>query len=151
MKKFIIPIFTLFLLAIAISCQKDDICVDPVTPNLVIRFYDNGNSAEYKSVANLYLWAEDLDTLYNNVTTDSIAIPLNPAQDFTIYHLSSGTTQDDITIDYTRNEVFVSRSCGYKYNFGDLSLSGITNNWILNTEITNQTVEDETEHIKILH
>jgi hypothetical protein len=122
-----------------------------VTPNLVIRFYDNDNVTEYKSVDDLYVWAEDLDTLYNSVSTDSIAIPLNPAQDFTIYHLSSGTIQDDITIDFTRNEVFVSRSCGFKYNFSDLTLSEVTNNWILNTEITNQTVEDETEHIKILH
>ena len=149
MKKLLIPILT--IITLIISCQKDDICIDPVTPNLVIRFYDNDDATEYKSVVDLYVWAEGLDTIYDGVNTDSIAIPLNPAQDFTIYHLSSGTTQDDITIDYIRNEVFVSRSCGYKYNFEDLSLSGVTNNWILNTEITNQTVEDETEHIKILH
>ena len=149
MKKLLIPI--LAIITFIISCQKDDICIDPVTPNLIIRFYDNDDPTEYKSVSNLFVWAEDLDTIYEGVSTDSIAIPLNPAQDFTIYHLSSGTIQDDITIDYTRNEVFVSRSCGYKYNFSDLNLSGVTNNWILNTEITNQTVEDETEHIKILH
>ncbi|MFT4684410.1 MAG: hypothetical protein ACI8RP_001315 [Urechidicola sp.] len=149
MKKLLIPI--LAIITLIISCQKDDICIDPVTPNLIIRFYDNDDPTEYKSVSNLFVWAEDLDTIYEGVSTDSIAIPLNPAQDFTIYHLSSGTIQDDITIDYTRNEVFVSRSCGYKYNFSDLNLSGVTNNWILNTEITNQTVEDETEHIKILH
>ena len=149
MKKLLIPI--LAIITLIISCQKDDICIDPVTPNLIIRFYDNDDPTEYKSVSNLFVWAEDLDTIYEGVSTDSIAIPLNPAQDFTIYHLSSGTIQDDITIDYTRNEVFVSRSCGYKYNFSDLNLSGVTNNWILNTEITNQTVVDETEHIKILH
>ena len=149
MKKLLIPI--LAIITLIISCQKDDICIDPVTPNLIIRFYDNDDPTEYKSVSNLFVWAEDLDTIYEGVSTDSIAIPLNPAQDFTIYHLSSGTIQDDITIDYTRNEVFVSRSCGYKYNFSDLNLSGVTNNWILNTEITNQTLEDETEHIKILH
>lgn len=149
MKKHLLTIIAIFILII--SCQKDDICIDPVTPNLIIRFYDNDNPTEYKSVSDLYVWAEDLDTLYNDATTDSIAIPLNPSQDFTMYHLSSGTTQDDIIINYSREEVFVSRSCGFKYNFNDLSLSDVTNNWILNTEITNQTVENETEHIKILH
>lgn len=148
MKKLLISII---IFTTVISCQKDDICIDPVTPKLVIRFYDNDNPTTYKSVPNLYVWAQDLDSIYVNKTTDSIAIPLNPADDFTIYHLSSGTTQDDITINYSRNEVFVSRSCGFKYNFDNLNLTDVSNNWIINTEITNQTVEDETEHIKIYH
>lgn len=149
MKKYTLPIIAIILLIA--SCEKDDICINPVTPQLVIRFYDNDNPTEYKSRASLYVWATGKDSIYNSVATDSIALPLNPAEDFTIYHLSSDDIEDTITINYIREEIFVSRSCGYKYNFNDLSLTGVTNNWIISTEITNQTVENETEHIKILH
>ncbi|PHR72208.1 MAG: hypothetical protein COA67_05205 [Lutibacter sp.] len=149
MKKHILPIVAIIILIV--SCEKDDICIDPVTPQLVIRFYDNDNPTEYKSRTDLYVWAEGKDSIYNDVSTDSIALPLNPAEDFTIYHLSSNDIDDTITINYTREEVFVSRSCGFKYNFNTLTLTDVTNNWIVSTEITNQTVENETEHIKILH
>lgn len=151
MKKHLI-LFTI-LISLITSCQKDDFCINPVTPNLIIRFYDNNNPDEYKAVSGLTVWAEGKDILenYNNVSTDSLAIQLDPAEDFTIYHLSSSNSDDIITIDYLRNEIFVSRSCGYKYNFSELDLENASNNWIISTEITNETVENETEHIKILH
>ena len=76
------------------SCQKDDFCIDATTPQLIIRFYDNDEPTEYKSTTGLYVWANELDTIYNNISTDSIAIPLNPSLDFTVYHLSSGTIED---------------------------------------------------------
>lgn len=149
MRKTIFPLLSIVLLAI--SCQKDDICIEPVTPKLVIRFYDDEEPTEYKSVENLTVWADGYANLYNEATTDSIAIPLNLAEDFTVFHLKSDTSEDEITINYTRNEVFVSRSCGYKYDFKELNLSNISNNWIIGTEVTNSTVDNETEHIKIIH
>ena len=149
MKKYLILI--VITLTIITSCQKDDFCIDPVTPNLIIRFYDNNNPDEYKAVSGLTVWADEREEIYSNVSTDSIAIPLDPAKDFTLYHLTSSNGEDTITIDYLRNEIFVSRSCGYTYNFTELELNSVTNNWIINTEITNETVENETEHIKILH
>ncbi len=151
MKKYLIALIILTL-SIA-SCEKDDFCIDATTPNLVIRLYDINNPLNYKTASHLYIWAEGKDTLvnYKDVSLDSIALPLDPSQDFTTYHLSSNDTEDTITINYMRNEIFVSRSCGYKYNFNNLNISGVTNNWILNTQTTNQTVDNETEHIKILH
>ena len=142
---------TLIILTIIVSCQKDDFCTEPITPNLVIRFYDNTIPDEYKKVTGLTVFAEGLGELYTNVSTDSIAIPLDPAEDFTIYNLTTEAGNDQITINYLRNEVFVSRSCGYKYNFSELNLTNVSNTWILDTEITNETVTNETEHIKILH
>lgn len=141
------------IIVLMASCQKDDICVEPITPYLVIRFYDNANPDTYRNVSGLTIKAEGKEVLekYNNVTTDSIALQLDPAVNFTTYHLTSSKGEDIITIDYLRNEVFVSRSCGYKYNYSELYLSGVSNNWIKNTEITNENVTNETEHIKILH
>lgn len=150
MKKLLIPILTIIMV---MSCQKDDICIDPTTPKLVIRFYDNANPTDYKAATDLSIWAEGLDPLteYQGQSRDSIALQLDPNADFTTYHIVTDTSEDVITINYTMDEIFVSRSCGFKYNFGSINLTDITNNWIINTEITNQTVEDETEHIKIFH
>lgn len=149
MKKIIAT--TLIITGIFTSCQKDDFCVDPITPNLVILFYDSENPEERKEVGDLTVWADGLEELYTDVATDSIAIPLDPATDLTTYHLTSGDLEDQITINYARKEVFVSRSCGYIYNFTELNLTNVSNNWIVQTEITNETVEDENEHVKILH
>lgn len=149
MKKLIIT--TLLIACILASCQKDDFCVDPITPNLVILFYNSENPEERKTVENLTVWADGLGELYTNTAIDSVLIPLDPAEDFTTYHLKSGETEDVMTINYGRKEVFVSRSCGYIYNFTELTITDNSNNWIVNTEITNETVEDENEHVKILH
>jgi hypothetical protein len=149
MKKLFIT--TLIISSILASCQKDDFCVDLITPNLIIHFYDSVNPEERKQVENLTVWADGLEELYTNVAMDSIALPLDPAEDFTTYHLNSGESQDQITINYTRKEVFVSRSCGYIYNFTELNLTDISNNWIVNSVIINETVEDDSEHLKILH
>ncbi|AOW20014.1 DUF6452 family protein [Urechidicola croceus] len=149
MKKYLI--LAIVIISTLLGCENDDFCVDPVTPNLVIRFYDNNDPTVLKRVRKLYVWVNELDTIYENVASDSIAIPLNPLEDFTILHLSADDIQDDITINYNKKEVFVGRSCGYKYNFENIGLTEINNNWILDTEITNETVENETEHIKILH
>ncbi len=149
MKKIII---VLLLSAIFIvGCQKDDICIDPVTPQLIIRFYDDENPELYKKVSDLTVWADGKDTIYENIATDSIALPLDLALDFTVYNLSSSNIEDQITINYDRKEIFVSRSCGYKFIFENLNLTNVTNNWMISTEVTNQTANNETEHIKILH
>ena len=142
----ILIVFTLFS-----GCIKDDFCIDPITPNLVISFYDNDNPDNLKRTTDLTVWAEGKEELYTNASLDSILIPLDPAIDMTVYHLSLADVEDEITITYIRKEVFVSRSCGFKYNFENLEVPINTNNWILDIQITNQTVEDETEHIKILY
>ncbi len=152
MKKYSITFIALIILIA--SCQKDDFCIDPVTPQLVIRFYDNEYPDEFKKTTDLYVWAsgkEEFVEGYDGVKTDSIAIPLDPADNFTLYYLEDDGILDSITINYIRKEIFVSRSCGYKYIFENLTLTNVSDDWILDTEITNETVENETEHIKIWH
>ena len=149
MKKYFLV--TLITFVLFTSCIKDDFCVDPITPNLVISFYDNDNPDNLKRTSNLTVWAEGKEELYTNASLDSILIPLDPAIDMTVYHLSLADVEDEITITYTRKEVFVSRSCGFKYNFENLEVPINSDNWILDIQITNQIVEDETEHIKILY
>jgi len=85
-------IFILFLSFYA--CEKDDICIDPITPNLIIRFYDIADTTLLKVANNLQIKNIDIDSIYSNnlVATDSIAIPLNVNQDTTTYVLTINST-----------------------------------------------------------
>ena len=48
--------YYLFLSLIALlisSCEKDDFCIEPITPNMIVRFYNATNIAETKAVTDL--------------------------------------------------------------------------------------------------
>jgi len=150
MKKYI----TLIIIAVftILSCEKDDICIENTTPSLIIRFYDNDLPTEVKGVENLTVWANGKDSIYLNQTLDSIVLPLDLTQDHTLYKLSANLIEDEINISYARNDIFVSRSCGYKTIFENIQIVSSTENWIKNIEITNLTIENDTAaHITIFH
>lgn len=135
------------------SCEKDDFCTkNPVTPNLVLRFYDTDNRETLKDVSTFYVWAEGKDTIFENVSTDSIYIPLNTLTAETVYNLSTGNTVNKFTIKYTPEEEYVSRSCGFKVIFNEVSFSS-DNSWITDfTPETLTTIDNQNEaHVKIFH
>jgi len=142
-----------------LSCEKDDFCIDPITPNMIIRFYDATNTSNTKSVSNLSVNPEGLDVIYSNESLDSILIPLDVTSGQIIYNFSKGNNQDIITIDYDVEEVFVSRSCGFKAIFNNVTVtSDVSNDWIIGlTEtsentITIPTIENESAaHLQIFH
>ncbi len=141
------------------SCEKDDFCIEPVTPNMIIRFYNATNIAQTKPVTDLSVYSEGFDELYTNANLDSILIPLDVTSNQIIYNLSSEGNFDVITINYDIEEVFVSRSCGFKAIFNNVSISSdISNDWIigltetLDNTITIPTIDNETAaHVKIFH
>jgi hypothetical protein len=132
-------IVTLFLvLAFCFSsCEKDDICEasTPTTPRLIITFHDISNPSILKNVMNLKVVGHgavegvvfdptakiEKDKYLANGS--KIAIPLKTFENSTgfSFTLNSGNPNlenlDNIKIDYTRNEVFVSRACGFKTLF----------------------------------
>ena len=80
--------------------------------------------------------------------------------DFLSKHVSSDDiiegNEDVIQINYSREEVYVSRACGYKTIFRNITLlldANDTDRWIINKEnvTENQTVEDETSTHFILY
>lgn len=151
MKKSFGVLFIGFILSF-FSCEVDDICLEPTTPQLIIRFYDVTNPTVKKSVSNLNVWIDGKDSIIKNKAIDSIAIPLKTASDITTYKFSSSNFVDEITYSYQRSEVFISRSCGYKYIFQNINASSSSSNWIKQMIIINPTVENEKKaHIKILH
>lgn len=151
-------LLTLIALLVS-SCEKDDFCIEPITPNMVIRFYNATNITQTKSVEDLSVNPEGFDELYSNANLDSILIPLDVTSNQIIYNLSSESNMDIITINYDVEEVFVSRSCGFKAIFNNVSVtSDVSNDWIigltetLENTITIPTIDNETAaHVKIFH
>jgi hypothetical protein len=169
------------LLVFTISCEKDDICADGTltTSQLIVTFYDNNNRTQKKEVTDLFLFAVNDDNdpvLFRNSiikSVDSIAFPLRTDKNLTrviLYNqafVNDGGTPDDsnddfidtlnqdiIDFSYIQNDIYVSRACGYKAVFTELSdnLETDINNWILDIEIVNPTVENEqAAHIKVFH
>ncbi len=164
------------------SCERDDICPEstPTTPRLIIDLLDSANPENKKKVFklvaigegvenNLVLPGHDLEDL------DVLSLPLKTTEDSTQYTLindaeinDNGTPDDSsddfldgnfdtLTINYTREQVYVSRACGYKTIFKNITLvldETDTDPWILSTEslTENQTAEDETTaHFNIFH
>ena len=168
-----IALFALLLIAgYFVSCEKDDICSEgtPTTPSMVINFFERTNTSQPKNVTNLKVVAEGMTTgvLFGSTeitSTSSIQIPLRTNEDTTIYHFiqrstaTDGSINDDlITFNYTRNEIYVSRACGYKTNFyldpdpnNDAVLdAGTDGAWIGTVQVERSNIEDENEaHINI--
>lgn len=170
----------IFLMLFLLGCEKDDICAEatPTTPTLILRFYDFGEQDETKNVTGLRVTGIDDDNaevpISNlvSVSSDSIALPLRTDANETrfTFHLDyaiddNGTPEDPdddfvtgnpdiVTISYQREEVYVSRACGFKTIFNDVifNVQNDGDRWIINSEIINATVENEiSAHIKILH
>ncbi len=154
-------IFLLVVLVFALSCERDDICIDPTTPKLIIRFYDANNIAELKPVDNLQIEIDSLGTFIPFLTastTDSIAVPLRVDIDYTKLKLYKNyedilnEISDQFIVNYERELKFVSRSCGYKTIYNSISITNQTNNWIQSIEIVQQNILDEKErHLIIYH
>jgi hypothetical protein len=155
---------------LSLGCEPDDICPESTatTPNLIIQFYDISNQENKKNVFGLKVQGVGNDnplTNYNVVTADEIAIPLKTNSNSTQYSLHKeytnvndviGGNEDFITINYSTEQVYVSRACGYKTIFKNvtLTINGDTDNWIQSKESLNdnQSVEDETAaHFKLFH
>lgn len=155
MKK-IILLLVLFV-AILSACEKDDFCTqNPVTSKLIIRFYDDTNRETPKRVQGLYISSEiNTDTIarYNNVSLDSIAIPLNPNALETTFNFSKNGVVNQFSITYNIQEEYVSRSCGYKIVYSNLEFNSPTDTWIVDfTPDTILNLDDQTTaHVQIYH
>ncbi len=176
MKNKILFALLAFIGFVFVACEKDDICsaTTPTTPRLIIEFYNQASPEEIKNVSSLALVSTeiDVDTLkFANVTR--IEVPLMTTQDQTQYHFvlnyqnpNPALVFDDLLeFNYSRENLFVSRACGYKTLFNlnsetdpdvlnPIILNGIPNDesgeWIKNIVIENANLENETDvHVKI--
>ena len=161
------------------SCERDDLCPESTqtTARLVMEAYDVSIPDDSKNIFNLRIEGVDNDGNgigaledYDVVSTSSIVLPLRTDQDYTVYKMHSNYSEDDegnvtggnediITITYIRDDVFVSRACGYKTVFSNVQIridaEGIDDDeWIqlILAENDNQTVDNESEvHFTLYH
>ena len=141
------------------SCEPDDICLEdtPRTPKLIVVFYDKNQSDSKKSITDLQVKGMDMEGILYNTTTDSIALPLKTLAGSTSFSLTAtqngNATEDIITFNYNPEDQFISRACGYKTIFNNLTFStGNTLNFISEIEIlTNSISISNNIHVKILH
>ena len=140
------------LFSLISACEKDDFCTqNPVTPKLVLRFYDVTTRTQPKAVESLYVWASGKDSIIVNQSLDSISIPLNSITTQTVYNFSKGSVVNQFTITYTTSQIYVSRSCGFKVNFNDVVFNS-NNTWIKNINATTTTVDKQNAaHVQIFH
>jgi hypothetical protein len=150
-----------------LSCEKDDICdaSKATTPQLVIEFYDFNNSSVLKTVTDLKVIGEGMtEALISSNNKSTISIPLKTTENATSYKfiLNSNTAsflnEDTIRFDYTHENVYVSRACGYKTIFTlDLTNSFTHTDatladglWMKQIIITENNIDNENEiHVKI--
>lgn len=179
MKKIIIPL--LIGITFVLGCERDDLCPEdtPTTPRLVIDFKDVANADNSKNVFNFRVEdANDSESVlsdYNNVTTNQVILPLKTTEDSTKFALykdfgevdDNGTPNDEtddiqlvnrdvITIAYAREDVYVSRACGYKTIFKNVTITieNDSDNWLQIIDAINDItiIENETEtHFNIRH
>lgn len=159
-------IIMLLCLVMAYSgCEKDDICVDEITPQLVVEFYDISNPTVLKNVVNLKVTADGMTDALNTFNgVSKIRLPLKTNEDITRYRLllnsnsSTAFNEDILEFNYTRENVYVSRACGFKTVFELNSTNGILLSdiatpdglWIQDTNLqTNSIVTENEVHLKI--
>lgn len=163
MKQLIILFLITFSL---VSCEKDDICDETTstTPQVVIEFYNAASPNTLKNVSNLKVVANGFtEALTETTGVSKIKVPLQINLDATTWQfiengLDTDTTNDNadvLTFNYSHNDVFVSRACGYKtiFNLTNSNTNLVTSdadNWIDHITIIQPNIETENEtHIKI--
>ena len=157
-------IFLCILLGL-IACTKDDICSEdtPTTPLLVIEFRDINNRLNAKEVSDLLIRLNDAEeTVVQQSVNDTIVnLPLDLNASSTEYSfiLNGSDTlnfnTDVIQFNYEREDIYINRACAFKSVYRDFIVDlseEINTNWILDFEILQPSIEDETSpHLTIYH
>jgi hypothetical protein len=159
-------LFICLLTATFLSCEKDDICdaTTDTTPKLIIEFYDILNPTVKKNVTNLAVKEINSSTSLTFTGTFKIKIPLKTNLDLTKFSFILNSTdaaidnEDFLQFNYSRQNLFVSRACGFKTNFTLNSTTPIIKTetlipdgyWIQNVVIIKSNITTENEiHVKI--
>jgi ABC-type oligopeptide transport system substrate-binding subunit len=167
--KFMKKVILFLLLAVfsLLGCEKDDICSasTSTTPRLVIQFYDSTNPSVLKNVSDLKVIAEGMtEAIDFNGNGNTVSIPLKTTENSTSYQFILNSTSstfknvDAIRFDYSRENVYVSRACGYKTLFNLDPIIPYTHTdsaqadgfWITAITVEKKSIDNENEtHVKL--
>ena len=170
----------LLLCVIVTNCEKDDICAEDTstTARLYIEFFNSINPDNSKNVFNFRVQGVGNDNPlddYNVVSSSSsVYLPLKTTETQTQFKLhndyeidDNGTPDDEsddfitgnediITISYSPVEVYVSRACGYKTVFENVTITveDDGDKWIdfILSTTDNEPITNETNaHFNLFH
>lgn len=138
------------------ACEPDDLCLENPQINAVMRFH-NALTGEPEAVDSVAVFF-DGKKIIPATQTDSLALPLPTDRD-TAQFVFEKTEQpsgnfDTLVLIYKRNDVFVSKACGFRMTYSDLHAFLITdsNNWIHHVSVTRTQITDDTlAHIRIYY
>ncbi|WP_010136214.1 DUF6452 family protein [Ochrovirga pacifica] len=154
MKKNFLIFFSLGLILTFFSCQ-DEFCLEPTTPQLVLRFYDKDTLENNKAIS-LVAWVgnDTIPTVIGNAS-DSIALPINTQANSVTYQFSifdSVPSLETFTLNYTVEDVYVSKACGYKSVFTNVSITHSSDNWLSSSKLITSEISNENQaHVQIYH
>ena len=121
---------------------------------------DKDDPTLYKLANDLLIKVVDNDSI-NIKSSDSIILNLNPYKNYTQFEfiLNQGSENqniDTLQINYSLNNIYIDRACGYKtsfiFNSNALTLINEKNNWIESYLILKDTIiNEEQAHMAILH
>lgn len=160
MKKYIVLLFVVLFSVSFWNCEKDDLCADgtATTPRLVIEFYDETVTDSIITIPNIGFFETSVNDTIEESNVSQILVPLKTNEDSVTFALvlygDTTTTTDDltdyITINYTRQDIYISRACGYKTNFTISDVALNSTNWISTDTIAQNSITNENEvHIKL--
>jgi len=162
MKKIAFITLSLLLAVSFWNCEKDDICAEgtPVTPRVIIEFFDATNPTATKNVTNLGVIAPGFTEGFAFNGTNKIEVSLRTnvdttELDFVLNGADNDPANDEtvtLTFNYERSNVFISRACGYKtiFNLTNVLPTDFTGTWISSLTIEQPNIINENEtHIKI--
>ncbi|MBV7441827.1 hypothetical protein KRX57_10390 [Weeksellaceae bacterium TAE3-ERU29] len=158
MKKYLaLLILSCFTFIIFNSCEENDICIDPKTPQLIIKFNNENNPKE--KMDSLFVLKQNPDDTYTQVAggvgRDSIIFPLPLEKtDHTTIIVSKRSAVTDfadaININYDYRTEYVSKACGFKAQYKILSIKSPTTNFIKSYKILRNEVTDQVSaHIQL--
>lgn len=152
------------------GCERDDLCTpdQATSPRMVVVFKDAADRALIKVAPQLRVKVlgssefAPLDFDGNTImeAADTIYLPLRNFDNETIYSFQrendNDLNADIINLSYSREDVYVSRACGFKIDYLDLNAnlnSETPNNlWISDINVLDVTINDSNEvHVEIYH
>lgn len=164
MKKFLKMVFIFTFILALTNCEKDDIC-DPTlatTPRLIIEFYSDINPSVTRPVTDLIVKAPEVATAMFFSGVSKIELPLKTFENSSSFEftINSNATdgsmnKDTVHFNYTTQDIYVSRGCGFKTYYDLSQTSGIVidtdaDNWIKDKTIVITKIESENDvHIKL--
>ncbi|MCK5781750.1 MAG: hypothetical protein KAH10_04135 [Flavobacteriales bacterium] len=169
-KKLTVVVIAFITIVGSSSCESTGICLDPVTPKLMLGFVDLdglGNEEDISPPDSLLIYGnrdgkdiigeENGKPIYlfpnqsqEDQKTNLIALIFDVNRDSLTYLFKIEGVIDTINIKYHRKQSFISQNCGYKSTFYDVEIKNFTTNLILKASIE-QTIEYDTErHLKII-